>query len=95
MSKFYCFRQNNSGGQFIGERDLIIEAESAEEANEIALDNGVYFDGVEESIDCDCCGDRWYRVEEHECDVRDFPHVWGNPVEKSNCSYKIIKKEQV
>ena len=40
MSKFYCFRQNNSGGQFIGERDLIIEAESAEEANEIALDNG-------------------------------------------------------
>jgi hypothetical protein len=62
MSKFYCFRQNNSGGQFIGDVVINIEADSAEEANEIALDNGIYFDGVEEDKDCECCGDRWYRV---------------------------------
>jgi hypothetical protein len=48
MSKFYCFRQNNSGGEFIGNVVINIEADSAEEANEIALDNGIYW-GAESS----------------------------------------------
>ena len=95
MSKFYCFRQNNSGGQFIGDVVINIEADSAEEANEIALDNGIYFDGVEEDKDCECCGDRWHRVREDERYVADFPHDTGISLERCNYPYKIIKKEQV
>ena len=60
---FYTFDQNNSGGQFIGPNYIIIEADSAEEANTIAQESaGVYFNGCEDNIDCECCGDRWYPV---------------------------------
>ena len=60
---FYTFDQNNSGGQFIGPNYIIIEADSAEEANTIAQESaGVYFNGCEDGIDCECCGDRWYPV---------------------------------
>jgi hypothetical protein len=61
---FFEFRQNNSGGEFDVDENLClsiyIEAEKAEEAKEKALDLGVYFDGVENGVDCECCGDRWY-----------------------------------
>lgn len=63
--KFYEFTQNNSGGNFITDDDvchrLLIEAGDVDEATEKALELGVYFDGVESGIDCDCCGDRWRR----------------------------------
>ena len=73
-TKFYEFRQNNSGGFFKelenGMFHLIVEANSEEEANEIAQENGVYFDGCREGLDCECCGDRWYKtwncIEENE-----------------------------
>lgn len=60
---FYEFRQNNSGG-FWREpgMSVIIEANSSEEANVIAETKGLYFNGCEEGLDCDCCGDRWYRA---------------------------------
>lgn len=77
---YYHFHQNNSGGAFANPYDIIVEADSPEEANEIAQRHGVYFDGTncqgvcdEEwvpyegcycSRDCPCCGDRWYRVSE-------------------------------
>ena len=32
------------------------------DANDIAQGNGIYFNGVADGIDCDCCGDRWYPV---------------------------------
>lgn len=64
---WYEFSQNNSGGSFdidpgsgIGPR-VWIEAASADDANERAESLGIYFDGCEREMDCDCCGDRWYR----------------------------------
>lgn len=62
-ANFYEFRQNNSGGSFNTKMPLYmwIEASSKEEACAIAEEHGVYFDGVDEGMDCPCCGDRWYR----------------------------------
>jgi hypothetical protein len=60
---FYDFTQNNSGGHFVTDdkicHRLLIEADSKREAEWIAEDLGVYFDGG--GGDCPCCGDRWYR----------------------------------
>jgi hypothetical protein len=68
--KFYEFTQNNSGGSFVTSENLayrlIIEAKSAEEANSIAEDLGCYFNGVDNGIDCRCCGDRWYESDEYD-----------------------------
>jgi hypothetical protein len=61
---FYTFGQNNSGGKFHIDEQVahyvIIEANSAKEANQIAESMSIYFDGVQDGRDCDCCGDRWY-----------------------------------
>lgn len=81
---FFDFRQNNSGGVFdINEDDgisvvVIIEADTAEEANRKAVDIGLYFDGVYKGYDCDCCGDRWYE-QSGEGDM--VPSVYGEPVQ--------------
>lgn len=60
----YEYSQNNTGGSFDVDEKLThrvyIEANSEEEANEKAFEMGIYFDGVYEGIDCECCGDRWY-----------------------------------
>jgi hypothetical protein len=62
MNKFYQFVQNNSGGTWAGDYyAYIIEAKDNNEADGIAESQKIYFDGVEEGIDCDCCGDRWNR----------------------------------
>ena len=54
---FYTYRQNNSGGSFCGPAMyVIIEATSENEANRLAEDLGLYFDGAG---DCECCGNRW------------------------------------
>lgn len=59
-TKFYSFGQNNSGGFWKDPAiQLIIEASSYSEAEKIAYDYGVYFNGCDEGIDCECCGDRW------------------------------------
>ncbi|MED2979537.1 hypothetical protein P4284_23020 [Bacillus swezeyi] len=61
---FYNYDQNNSGGFFeVNEKlchRLFIEAESREEADDIAESLGVYWAGIEKGLDCPCCGDRWY-----------------------------------
>ena len=64
--KFYTFPQNNAGGEWdkILGYTVIIEAETPEKANEKAEEIGIYFDGVDNDIDCECCGDRWCRVED-------------------------------
>ena len=63
-AKYFHFRQNNSGGSFdIDDKvahHVIIQAHSATEANRLAVDVGIYFDGCESGSDCSCCGDRWY-----------------------------------
>jgi len=57
---FYEYRQNNSGGRFSGPaRNIYIEADTVEEANNIFLSlDGCYFD-PEYRRDCSCCGTRW------------------------------------
>ena len=71
-TKFYIFDQNNSGGYWdkVLGYVVIIEAETPEKANEKAEEIGIYFDGVENDIDCECCGDRWCRVEPEK--LKDF-----------------------
>ena len=64
-TKWYHFRQNNSGGFFYTDDErgigphVWIEALSPEDANGRAENLGIYFDGVERGNDCECCGDRW------------------------------------
>lgn len=57
---YYTYRQNNSGGSFTTPAiNLVVKADSKEQAEVIALANGVYFDPMFE-VDCECCGNRWY-----------------------------------
>jgi hypothetical protein len=64
---WYCFDQNNSGGSFVIDQDVAqdvyIQAHSSEEAIGIAESVGIYFDGVEKEMDCECCGNRWSRYD--------------------------------
>jgi hypothetical protein len=67
MKRWYRFRQNNSGGVFVEPAVTVYaRAASADEANVIVQDHGVYFFGVDHGIDCYCCGDRWYYVTEDD-----------------------------
>jgi len=65
---FYHYSQNNSGGSFIFNEDsgitnhVVIEADSASEANKMAEEIGIYFNGCDSGLDCECCGDRWDSV---------------------------------
>jgi hypothetical protein len=63
MDKFFTYAQNNSGGAFHSNEDVapfvIIEAACAEEADRIAQEVGLYFDG---KGDCPCCGHRWFKA---------------------------------
>ena len=63
---FYCFSQNNSYGELHEDGDVqahvIIEANSVEGANDRAERIGIYFNGIENGLDCSCCGDRWHTV---------------------------------
>lgn len=62
---FYVFNQNNSGGGFSGYHTIIVEARNTTEANRKAKNHGVYFNGVDKDLDCDCCGDRWFHATEY------------------------------
>lgn len=86
---FYCFNQNNSGGSFIVDEDVahcvIIEADTAVEANNKAKEIGIYFDGVDKGWDCECCGDRWYSAWRDDAD--DAPVIYGTPVQEYKDSW--------
>jgi hypothetical protein len=81
---FYTYSQNNSGGGFDVTEDLgeyvIIEAESADRANERAVELGIYFDGVEAGLDCECCGDRWSTPYDEGSEK---PEIYGQPAEQA------------
>ena len=68
MPRFYRYSENNSGGYYTGEHQYIfIEAESASEADSIAVEEcGIYFAGVYAGRDCSCCGDRWRTANEYD-----------------------------
>lgn len=76
---FYDFRQNNSGGSWdYSDRgisvNVIIEADSVDEANTKAENLGLYFDGAG---DCNCCGNRW---DEFWGDPKDVPSIYTEEV---------------
>ena len=76
---FFTFDETNSRGQFTGPaRFVIIEANSAAEANHRAKKVGVYFDGVRRGIDCRDCGDRWQRAKEQDATAE--PMIYGDPL---------------
>lgn len=69
--KWYHYRQNNSGGSFIGPVDVWVQATTPEQADKIATSKGpVYFDGCDNEMDCVCCGDRWFRASEYDAEDR-------------------------
>ena len=95
---FYTFRQNNSGGKFevndSVKHYVIIEADSAEEANDIASKNtDIYFNGCDNGIDCPCCGDRWSMVD--ESDVAETPKIYGIDVFKYKDALPSFKPEYI
>lgn len=62
---FYTFNQNNSGGSFIFDKEngithfVIVEGDSVQDIIARAERIGIYFNGVDDGIDCPCCGDSW------------------------------------
>lgn len=91
-AKFYHFRQNNFGGSFKIDDDVainvIIEATSAKQANGKAQEIGIYFDGCDTGKDCECCGDRWHRVDESDATLAPMIHKKHHPEEYTDRSYK-------
>jgi len=83
QTKFYTFRQNNSGGYFIQNADLgigvfmIIEAQNKEEAitrrDKIGEKQSNFHDF------CPCCGERWSDYVDDECEEQ--PLIYDKPVE--------------
>lgn len=74
---FFHYHQNNSGGSFGPPAiNVIVEAESKEQADSKAEEIGLYFDGCNNRIDCPCCGDRWYRA----YDGDRTPQMYGESV---------------
>lgn len=84
---FYHFDQNNSGGSFSFDGNegithhVVIEADNASDANTIAEEIGIYFNGCSTGLDCDCCGDRWYEVQERHGE--EFPHIYGTSAQET------------
>lgn len=76
-TKFYTYKQNNSGGQWVGPYAVVIEAKDTNEADALAESKaGVYFEGCADGRDCECCGDRWSRMMYYE-DPSEAPALYG------------------
>lgn len=79
-TRFYCYNQNNSGGKFKSPaKYVIIEAISPGDADRRAQEIGLYFNGVEDEIDCSCCGDRWDQTYEKGSEE---PEIYDMSIEK-------------
>jgi hypothetical protein len=81
--QWFTFHQNNSGGRWVVDNDVdayvIVQAHNADEANQLAQRIGIYFNGVEDGTDCECCGDRWSSIYRTE-DGTDVPMVYSDLV---------------
>jgi hypothetical protein len=75
--RWFQYTQNNSGGAFIGPVFVLVQAANTHEADDRATSYGpVYFGGVYDGIDCECCGDRWLQA----YDAGDpEPMLYGQP----------------
>ena len=84
--KFYTYRQNNSGGGFVQDHKqgisvfVCIEAESASQADDLAEQIGLYFNGCDTGADCSCCGDRWYHA--YKDDGTNTPMMYDQDISK-------------
>lgn len=80
---WYTFSQNNSGGRFIVDDKVdayvIIQAPDADTANQLAERIGIYFNGVFDGYDCQCCGDRWSSMYSDDYGT-DKPEIYGQDV---------------
>ena len=98
---FYTYDQNNSGGFFKITKKIkhyvIIEADSAKEADEKAESIGLYFDGVKKDIDCPCCGDRWDKADDPDFGINgtEKPEIWGESVLEHLKESGMFWKEEV
>ncbi len=92
--KWFTFYQNNSGGKFRVDNDVdtvvIIQANNGDEANELAELIGIYFNGVDQEMDCPCCGDRWSTISSSD-KGDDIPTHYGEPVSYCNDSMRRCK----
>ena len=82
---FYTYTQNNTGGRFVNNDQVchfvIVEADSAGEADCRALEMGLYFDGAG---DCECCGNRWYEQWDDSSGTAE-PTLYGHPPQEYSC----------
>ena len=87
---FYTYRQNNSGGRF-GQPaiQVIVEADTPEQADVVAQSRGLYFNGVDNDYDCPCCGDRWYPAS--SWDESAEPVIYGQSIQDYLDDDKTIK----
>lgn len=85
---WFTFSQNNSGGRFTVDDKVdayvIIQAPDADTANQLAENIGIYFNGVAEGYDCECCGDRWCSQWSDEGKAE--PEIYGRKVPYSTDS---------
>lgn len=90
---FFTYSQNNSGGTFDIDHSsgitvyVIVEADSASDADRRAERIGLYFDGAG---DCSCCGDRWSEQWSQDGDA--LPSVYGTPVWEISPSDYIVSR---
>lgn len=75
-TQYYTFVQTPVRGRYEIAPWVIIEARNPGEANTLAMELGVYFDGCRSGQDCLCCGDRWTRVT--DCQARPRPAIYGD-----------------
>lgn len=107
---FFVFDQNNSGGSFDFDEEsgithyVIIEADTEGSAIEKAEGIGIYFDGCNKGLDCDCCGDRWSDIyiesndspkiyDKHVSDESAYSRRWMKDGMEACVHYKDGRKE--
>lgn len=80
---WYVYSQSPvSGAFFEPARAVLIEAHSVNNAATIAATMDIYLDGVEQGIDCPCCGDRWvlaafgHSIEQALARIGGAPEAW-------------------
>lgn len=88
QTKFYTYRQNNSGGFFHAPAiTVILEAFDYEDANRRAREADLYFNGCDSRRDCSCCGDRWYAIDSDD-EGDETPLIYSNSPEEYVSSTK-------
>ncbi|AQR77216.1 hypothetical protein ABNB59_17200 [Paenibacillus larvae] len=80
---YFTFYQSNPGGFTIVNDSVcdvvIIETDTADQANKKAEEIGIYFDGCSTGNDCPCCGDRWDAQYSDDKGTEE-PELYGVPV---------------